>query len=436
MDAPIKLLTLNQLIKSTLENQLEPSYWVIAEIGEIKAGSGGHAYLDLVEKQGNQFLAKIRANIWSYTYRSISASFASDTGQQLRNGMKILAYVTVTFHEVYGISLNIKDIDPNFTLGERAKQRQEVIEKLKTDGILTLNKRFSLPLVPQKIAVISSATAAGYGDFINQLQHNPYGYAVKTTLFQANLQGIGGVSSLLEAITQVEKNHEYFDALVIIRGGGAQMDLDCFDDYDLCVGIGKFPLPVFTGIGHERDETIADMVAHTRLKTPTAVAEFIISGIRNYEEQLLGHLKVMEKAAAQMLFLEDRRLLDSENKIKNKFSNILQLAKEQVKLLQSQLSSQVSGRLKIESQRIINLESRIQTQAKTHLNQSERQLTHLEKSLSQLDPRQLLKRGYTWTEVDGISINNLEPKVGHTLTTYTKDIKIKSTIQNIEEYER
>jgi exodeoxyribonuclease VII large subunit len=436
MDAPIKLLTLNQLIKNTLENQLQPSYWVIAEIGELKSGSGGHAYLDLVEKQGNQFLAKIRANIWSYTYRSIAATFASVTGQQLRSGMKILAYVTVTFHEVYGISLNIKDIDPNFTLGERAKQRQEVIEKLKADGILTLNKRFTLPLVPQKIAVISSATAAGYGDFINQLQHNAFGYFVETTLFQANLQGIGGVSSLLQAIAQVEKNQEQFDALVIIRGGGAQMDLDCFDDYELCVGIGKFPLPVFTGIGHERDETIADMVAHTRLKTPTAVAEFIITGIRSYEEQLLGQLKIMERAAGQLLLLEERRLLEAENKVKGKFSSTLRLAEEQLKLLQSKLIYQANSQQKFELQRISNVESRIQTQFKNHINQSERQLNHLEKSVGQLDPTKLLERGYTWTEIEGIPINHFELQKGQTLTTFTKNKKIRSIIQNIEKDER
>ncbi len=436
MDAPIKLLTLNQLIKNTLENQLEPSYWVIAEIGEFKAGSGGHAYLDLVEKQGNQILAKIRANIWSYTYRSLSANFTSVTGQQLRNGMKILAYVTVTFHEVYGISLNIKDIDPNFTLGERARQRQEVIDRLKAEGLLTLNKRYSLPIVPQKIAVISSATAAGYGDFINQLQHNPYGYAIQTKLYQANLQGSGGVASLLQALWLVEKQQEQFDALVIIRGGGAQTDLDCFDDYDLCAGISKFPLPVFTGIGHERDETIADLVAHTRLKTPTAVAEFILAGIRSYEEQLLGHLKLMERTASQMLFVEDKRILEAESRLKGKISNILQLAHEQLKLLQSQILNHTGSRQKFETQRIKNLENLIQTQAKGYLNQAERQLNHLEKSIGQLDPRQLLERGYTWTEVDGNPVGTIEVKAGQILTTYTRNKVIKSTIQNIDRNER
>src|SRR5690606_1715378 len=213
-------------------------------------------------------------NLWSFAYRSVAARFESVTGSSIKNGMKVLAQVAVNFHPVYGLSINVKDIDPSFSLGERARLRQETVDRLTKEGVLRLNARHILPAVIQKIAVISSPTAAGYGDFVNQLENNAYGYQVYHKLFPSAMQGNEAMSSLIKSLERIESIKEELgiEAVVIIRGGGAQLDLDCFDDYRLASKIANCTLPVLTGIGHERDESIADLVSHTKPKTPTAVA--------------------------------------------------------------------------------------------------------------------------------------------------------------------
>lgn len=420
----------------TLETQLEPTYWVVAEIGELKQAGQGHAYLDLVEKQGNTILAKMRANIWSYAYRGISGRFQSVTGQSLKSGMKILAQVTVTFHEIYGISLNIKDIDPNYTLGERAKIRQEIIERLNREGMMDLNKRLLLPRVPQKIAVVSSSSAAGYGDFTNQLQNNRFGYKVTTKLYQATLQGSEAVSTMLNAFKNIFLDHpkERFDAVVLIRGGGAQLDLDCFDDYSLALEIAKSHIPVITGIGHERDETIADMVAHTKMKTPTAVAEFILSGFREFEENLNDLLKVLTRFCSQQLNWEDRRLLDLENRLKNQTKYTLGRESDKLaaKIRQIKLSS--AGLLKLEQIKVANLNLSLQKTLKSFLELHSKKLVQLEKDILKSDPNTFFEKGYTRTEINGLPIHKLEPKAGQEIKTYLKDKTIKSIINEIEEH--
>ncbi|ERM82048.1 hypothetical protein P872_08705 [Rhodonellum psychrophilum GCM71 = DSM 17998] len=434
MQQALSLLDLNQLIRSTLDEHLHPSYWVVAEIGEFKQVAQGHAYLDLVEKKGSQIAAKIRANIWQYTYRVIAGRFSAVTGQNLKAGMKILAQVNVTFHEVYGISLNIKDIDPNYTLGERARIRQEVIERLTREGLMDLNKRFPLPLVPQKIAIISSASAAGYGDFMDQLLKNRQGYQIHAQLFQATLQGADAAATIIRALDQIDllSGKESFDAVVLIRGGGSQLDLDCFDDYGLAATIAKYPLPVITGIGHERDETIVDLVAHTRLKTPTATAEFILSGFRDFEEQLNTALKTLERATSQKLLMEDRRLRDMLTTIKTLADFSIQRQKENLNYKTNQLKSLSSNLLKMDLVKINNLEMGIRRSWKSRVDSEDRKLENLERDLQKLDPNTFLAKGYTRSEVNGIPINKTEVQIGDTLVTFAKNISLKSIIQNIE----
>jgi exodeoxyribonuclease VII large subunit len=265
-------------IQKTLKDNLEPSYWVVGEIGAMNVNQKGHCYLELVETKEDKLIAKSRATIWSYTYSNLSTWFQGITGQPLSEGMKILANVKVSFHELYGFSLNIQDIDANYTLGEKERLKQEVINKLIADGVYEMNKELSLPVVPQQVAVISSPTAAGYGDFITHVDNNNYAYRIHTHLFPAIMQGDEAPSSIIKALLEISAT-DVFDLVVLIRGGGSQLDLECFNDYDLCSHLAQFPLPVVTGIGHERDETIADMVAHTRQKTPTAVAEFIVQDL-------------------------------------------------------------------------------------------------------------------------------------------------------------
>ncbi|MEP0711155.1 MAG: exodeoxyribonuclease VII large subunit, partial [Algoriphagus sp.] len=246
MQNPRSISELNRLIQQALETELDPVIWVIGEIADFRQAPQGHAYFELVEKQGNTVQAKIKANLWSFAYRSVAARFESITGSSIKNGMKVLAQVAVNFHPVYGLSINVKDIDPSFSLGERARIRQETIDRLTTEGIIRLNARHLLPAVIQKIGIISSPTAAGYGDFVNQLENNAYGYQVYHKLYPSVMQGNEAVTSLIRSLEQVEatKDELGIEAVVMIRGGGAQLDLDCFDDYRLASKIANFPLPI------------------------------------------------------------------------------------------------------------------------------------------------------------------------------------------------
>jgi len=288
MNERLKLSELNGLVKKAVGEAFTAPIWVIGEISELKTNRSGHCYLNLIEKEenGDAIVAQARATIWSYTYRMLRPFFESTTGQQLTEGLKVLLSVSVEFHELYGYSLNIRDIDPTYTLGDMARRRREIIARLQSEGVAEMNKELDLPLVPQKIAIISSSTAAGYQDFIDQLTNNPAGYHFDLKLFPAIMQGNQAESSIIGALEQVYLYESFFDAVVIIRGGGSQADLSCFDNYNLAYFITQFPLPVITGIGHEKDDSIVDMVAHSRLKTPTAVAEFLISGVAQFDLHL------------------------------------------------------------------------------------------------------------------------------------------------------
>ena len=275
----LTLFELNGLIKGSIKQAFPDAFWMVAEISELKVNSNGHCYLELVEKdtESETMKARARATIWSSVFRMIRPYFETTVRTALSPGLKIMVKASVEFHELYGLSLNITDIEPAYTLGEMAKQKQDVIDRLIREGVFDLNKQQELPRLPRKIAVISSRTAAGYGDFHDQLLHNPYGYKFYVRLFPAIMQGEEAEESIVTAMEKVFRYEDFFDALVIIRGGGSQSDLSCFNGYWLASNIAQFSLPVLTGIGHEQDETVADMVAHTRLKTPTAVAEFLLA---------------------------------------------------------------------------------------------------------------------------------------------------------------
>jgi exodeoxyribonuclease VII large subunit len=287
MEQNITLFELNTKIRDALNEILPETVWVKAEISEMKENRNGHCYMELAERKGNETVARARAIIWSYTYRMLKPYFEASTGRIFTEGLKIMVLVTVDFHPVYGLSLNIKDIEPAYTVGDIALQRKEIIDRLKSERVFDMNKELALPFVPQRIAVISSKTAAGYQDFISHLNNNPRGFKFYTCLFEAYMQGPEAEPSIINALERIYGNEELFDVVAIIRGGGAVADLSCFDSYELALNVTQFPLPVITGIGHEKDDTIIDMVAHTRLKTPTAVAEFFISGAERFYESLM-----------------------------------------------------------------------------------------------------------------------------------------------------
>lgn len=272
----ITLRELQRRVKAALEGQFALPVWVSAEISEIKVNYSGHCYLELVEKGGDNGVptAQARAVVWRSHYPRISGYFEAETGQRLAAGIKILAKVLVSYHELYGFSLQITDIDPSYTLGDMERQRQQTIAQLQQDGVWEMNREVPMPTVVQRIAIVSSANAAGYQDFCKELGKSPYRFEL--TLFDAFMQGAAAEESIVEALCNVATNLEKFDAVVLIRGGGSRSDLNCFNAYRLCAHVAQFPLPVVTGIGHDKDTSVADMVAHTALKTPTAVAGWLV----------------------------------------------------------------------------------------------------------------------------------------------------------------
>ncbi len=373
------LYELNTAIKSAISTAFSEAYWVTAEIAELKCNQRGHCYLELVEKDGDKTVAQTKATIWAYEYRKLGHKFQTATNESIRPGMKIMLLAVVNFHEVYGLSLNIRDIDPTYTLGEMARKRKEVIERLRKEGLLELNKGLLLPLVPQRIAVISSPTAAGYGDFFTQLDTNRHGYQFVHVLFPALVQGQDAEGSIIEALRKIGKYRHLFDVAVIIRGGGSAVDLSCFDNYALAAEIAGCPLPVITGIGHEKDDTVADIVAHTRMKTPTAVAEFLVSGLKSFEDNVV----------------------DIRNRIRTYTARLLQDIRYRLYSLARQLGHVPGRAVSTRLNKLLLLQSSLRNFAAQRIQKVDYTLDRAEQALRLLDPVNVLRRGYSITRHDG-----------------------------------
>lgn len=305
MDKHYKLSEVCSIVEDVITMETE-TYWVQAEIASISV-RGGHCYLDLVEKSVSGIVAKMRATIWANVYALLRPYFHEETGTDLQVGMQVLVEATVDFHAVYGLSLNITNIDPTYTIGDLAKQRQETIAKLLAEGVMDMNKSLALPTIVRRIAVISSESAAGYGDFRHQLEDG--GYRFETTLFPAIMQGEHAPKSIIAALDTIANQEEEWDAVVIIRGGGATTDLTCFDDYNLCNHCAQFPLPIITGIGHTKDVSVLDMVSFAPLKTPTAVAQYFVDG-RLTQAQRLRDLEQRLRRIAENILLVRRHKIE------------------------------------------------------------------------------------------------------------------------------
>ncbi|HLF34098.1 MAG TPA: exodeoxyribonuclease VII large subunit, partial [Cyclobacteriaceae bacterium] len=390
----LSLLELNQVIRKSLEENLEPSYWVVAEISELKVNQKGHCYLELIEKKDEEILARARATIWSYTYRSLSARFETSTGEALRPGMKILANASVSFHELYGLSLNIREIDPSFSIGERARLRQEILKKLAEDGVADMNKELLLPLVPQRVAIISSPTAAGYQDFTHQLIKNSHGYYFICRLFKALMQGKEAETSIIEALQKIFKRAEEFDIVVLIRGGGGVIDLECFDSYQVASHVAQFPLPVITGIGHEKDETIVDMVAHTRLKTPTAVAEFLVEGVRKFEDSIQELFSIISGHSGETINREKSRLEVLGDNLKHFSRSCQNNARNMTDFLLSRCASAARNRINLLNSGTAQAARIIRKASLNRIAIEKEVLKGLERNTETLSPDSILKMGF------------------------------------------
>ena len=303
-------------IQEIVENDLPNRYWVCAEIASMSVR--GHCYMELVEKAENGILAaKVRATCWNNVYNLLSAYFVQETGQSLHVGLQVMLEVSVEFHAVYGLSLNVWNIDPTYTLGDLAKQRQATIQQLTEDGVMDLQKALQIPSLPRRVAVISSADAAGYGDFCDQLKHNRFGFKFHVQLYPAVVQGDTAARSVVQALNSIAALEEEWDVVIIIRGGGASTDMSCFDDYNLASHCAQFPLPIIAGIGHTRDVSVVDMVVHTSVKTPTAAAEWLIERVAEQVERVGSLMLRLQRATQNAVSREKNRLLLYEQQIFN-----------------------------------------------------------------------------------------------------------------------
>lgn len=307
---PLTLYSLNNLVRETLAKGLPVAYWVTGELSEVRETQAGHCYIELVERDEvtQEMVAKARGTIWARIYSLLKPYFLEQTGERFAAGLKVLLKVTVVFHELYGFSLDVCDIEPAYTLGDIARRKQAILNRLAAEGVLNLNKELPFPALPQRIAVISSSFAAGYGDFCDQLRNNPYGFVFYTHLFPAPMQGNKVEEGIIAALDKISENIDFWDVVVIIRGGGATSDLSCFDAYDLANNCAQFPLPIITGIGHQRDDTVVDAVAHTRAKTPTAAAELLIHAFAAQSAAIEEAREVLGTAARDILETHRRRL--------------------------------------------------------------------------------------------------------------------------------
>lgn len=372
-------------IQEVVENDLLERYWVCAEIASLSAR--GHCYMELVEKaDDNMLAAKVRATCWSNVYSLLSAYFIQETGQALRVGMQVLVEVSVAFHPVYGLSLNVWNIDPTYTQGDLAKQRQATIRRLTEDGVMELQQRLELPTLIHKVAVISAADAAGYGDFCDQLQNNRFGVKFEVELFAAVMQGDHAPKSIIKALNEIVSEEEKWDIVVIIRGGGATTDLGCFDDYELASHCAQFPLPILSGIGHTRDMSIVDMVAHTSVKTPTAAAEWLI-------ERVAEQVEMIRQLALRLQRATQHAVVQENNK------------------------------LQAYMQRMSHAAQRL-------LMQEQNRLQMWTKMIELHSPERIFKMGYSLTMVNGKPVMRKEDvKEGDVLKTYLQDGVVESVVK-------
>ena len=380
------LRQLNLMVHDTIAMQLPDEYWVEAELSECRE-RGGHCYMELVEKDDNNNtpVARASAKCWRQTWQMMQPYFERTTGQPLRAGLKVLVKVYAQFHEAYGFSWIVTDIDPTYTLGDMARRRQEIIRKLKEEGVFDLQRELHIPLFAKRIAVISAEHAAGYGDFCRQLEDNEYGFRFEVTLFPAIMQGEQVEQSIIAALERIYALNTSFDVVVIIRGGGATADLSGFDTLALAENVAQFPLPVITGIGHERDESILDMVAHTRVKTPTAAAALLIDHLR------------------QVL--------------------------ERINSAQQRITTAIFQRIANQKMRLTNLQTLLPALVQRNLAEARHRIEMLELLLKSHDPQRLLSRGYSITLLNGRAVRDPQQlKAGDVLETRVEKGTIKSTV--------
>ena len=411
IEEPFTLYSLNNMVRQAVSEGLPSRYWVTGELSEVREASNGHCYIELVQRDEvtQELVAKARGTIWSRIYSLLRPYFLEQTGEPFAAGLKVLLQVSVGFHELYGYTLDVCDIEPAYTVGDMARQRMLVIKRLTDEGVIDLNKELPFPLLPQRVAVISSATAAGYGDFCDQLASNRYGFVFYPHLFQSPMQGCGVEQGIISALDRIAANIDMWDVVVIIRGGGATSELSCFDTYDLANNCAQFPLPIITGIGHQRDESVLDMVAHTRAKTPTAAAELLIHAMLEQETYMTGLMQGVVQGVQQRMDAEQQRLQGLLGRLP--MATALYLQGEKMRL-QASLQAVFSS-------------------AQMLIKEQQHRLDVCNAALEAASPERILSLGYSITRVNGRLVRSIDDVVpGDEVTTEVAGGEFTSTVKD------
>lgn len=404
---PITLQQLNQMVANVINETFAEAVWITAELSDVRVANNGHCYLQLVEKDPKRgtMLAFANAHIWNNRWWLIRDTFQQQTGQAFQSGLKVMLQVQVTMHEAYGYSLNILDVDPTYTLGEMARRRMEILKQLQADGVIDMNRELPFPALPQRIAIVSAEGAAGYGDFCHQLHDNEWGLCFYTHLFPAAMQGNQTESSVICALERIALYQDLFDVVVIIRGGGATADLASFDSYEMALNVANFPIPVITGIGHDRDQTVLDRVAHTSVKTPTAAAALLIDIL----SQQLSHLQE----------LQDEMTEHTHGRIEREMLQLHRML-NQVRGTHISLGQQLN--------RLTLMGERIKMLTTQRMQNDQQKLSFIEKTILMAQPDNLLKRGFSITRLNGHAVRSAsEVPQGAELQIQTADGIITAT---------
>lgn len=452
----ILLSDLQALIKKCLQSEFYGGYWITAEVSEAKENSSGHFYMTLIEKNEKSQIPKARASavIWSSRYAMIGSYFQKATGRNIESGMKLLLKVDVSYHELYSLSLVVTDIDPTYTLGDIERRRQMIIARLKDEGFWDLNREIELPYVMQRIAIVSSSTAAGYRDFINELSENEYGYRYITTLFDSVMQGESAEASIISSLDKIKRRNEEFDAVIIIRGGGAQSDLACFDSFELSCEIALMPIPVITGIGHDKDTSVADMVASVSLKTPTAVARFFIDYTQEFDNRLSETAEYIKEVVVEALECAKREsedavstlrhitssavsetmLLLKEKEERLKYSTERYLERTEDFIVRKSLFIEETSRGTITDE-IKNIEKIIgvlSLNSSAYIEKNKHIIATAKAIVEGFDPQRILSNGYAIARAGGKTIRSKKDvRTGELITINVADGIIKSEVKDI-----